>query len=192
MAAVVKQDFEGLRIQYQGDRVQALFHLPKDDPGAIAAKALSAAAGLQSSMQCTLKECLPELGMLQLAIGIYFGITLVSRLGTRGQRDRICLGTAVQGAASSQEKCKGGEIGITSPVYILLDETTQHQFTFDEKRGLYVTTGLTAEKTDRLKRAAAYAAGQPIFLQSSKTSVSVRSTEAPGARQILPSKSYAD
>jgi hypothetical protein len=29
MAAVVKQDFGGVRVQFQGDRVQALFHLPK-------------------------------------------------------------------------------------------------------------------------------------------------------------------
>jgi class 3 adenylate cyclase len=192
MAAVVKQDFGGLRIQYQGDRVQALFHLPNGDPSAIAAKSVSAAAGLQSSMQYSLKECLPELGSLHLAIGIDFGVTLVSRLGIRGQRDRICLGTAVQGASSCQERCKGGETGITSPVYILLDRTSQRQFTFDEKRQLYIATGATAEKEDRLKRAAAYAGGGPVFLQSSETGVSVRSAEVPGARQVLPSKSYAN
>jgi class 3 adenylate cyclase len=191
MAAVIKHDFDGLRIQYQGDRVQALFHLPKDDPGAVVAKAVSAAVGLQSSMQYSLKDCLPELGTLQLAIGIDFGLTLVSKLGTRGQRDRICVGMAVQRAAACQESCKGGEIGITSPVYILLDEATQGQFRFDEKRALYVATGLTAEKTERLKRVAAYAGGQPVFLRSAKTGVSIGSTEASGARQVLPSKSYA-
>ncbi len=192
MAAVIKQDFEGLRVQYQGDRVQALFHLPKDDPSAMAAKAVNAAAGLQSSMQYSLKECLPELSTLQLAIGIDFGVTLVSRLGIRGQRDRICLGNPVQSAAYTQDKCKGGEIGITSPLHILLDQTAQRQFSFDEKRGIYIATGLTAEKTDRLKRAAAYATGQPVFLKSSRSSVSITNTEASGARQVLPSKSYAD
>src|SRR4029077_10293674 len=38
MAHVVKHDFAGLRIQYQGDRIQALFHLPKNDDAAIVMK----------------------------------------------------------------------------------------------------------------------------------------------------------
>jgi len=192
MAAVVKHDFDGLRIQYQGDRVQAFFHMPKNDPGAIVAKAIDAGVGLQSSMQHTLKECLPEIGDLQLAVGIDFGLTLVSRLGTRGQRDRICVGSAVERAAACQERCHGSEIGITSPVYILLEEAVQRQFRLDDQRGLYIATSLTAEKTERLKKAAAYAGGQPVFLRSTKSGVTVGNTEGPGARQVLPSKSYAD
>src|SRR5713226_1640721 len=78
MALVIKDDIQGLRIQYQGDRVQGLFHLPKDNEAAIAEKAVKAAIGLQSSMQQTLKACLPEMRELQLKVGIDLGINLVS------------------------------------------------------------------------------------------------------------------
>ena len=50
MATVIKADFGGLRVQYQGDRVQGLFHLPKGDETRIARKAVEAAMGLQPSL----------------------------------------------------------------------------------------------------------------------------------------------
>src|ERR1700731_1765302 len=104
MAHVVKHDFSGLRIQYQGDRIQALFHLPKNEDSAILKKAVEAAAGLQSSMEYALKQCLPEAAPLGLAIGIDLDVTLVSKIGTRGQRDRICIGSGVEKAGRAQEK----------------------------------------------------------------------------------------
>ena len=107
MAEVVKHDFSGLRIQYQGDRIQALFHLPKNDDAAFLNTAVETAAGLQSSMGYTLKQCLPEAGPLDLAIGIDLDVTLVSKIGTRGQRDRICIGTGVEEAARTQESLMG-------------------------------------------------------------------------------------
>ena len=33
MATVVKTDHGGIRVQYQGDRVPGIFHMPKDDSG---------------------------------------------------------------------------------------------------------------------------------------------------------------
>ncbi len=192
MAAVVKHDFNGLRIQYQGDRAQALFHLPKDDSSAIAEKAVSAAVGLQSSIEYTLRECLPEAAPLHLAVGIDVGPTLVSKLGIRGERDRICIGLGVENAEKCQERCKGGEIGITSVVLDQLDNLTKQRFAHDVKRGISVATGLTAEKVERMKKAAAYAGGSSVFVSSDRSGVSIRDAEGAGARQVLPSKSYAD
>jgi class 3 adenylate cyclase len=100
MSRVVRNDYEGLRIQFQGDRVQALFRLPKGNRRVIAIQAVTAAIGLQSSMETTLKKCLPEqAASLHLAIGIDMGATLVSKLGVQAHRDPICLGRAVERAA---------------------------------------------------------------------------------------------
>lgn len=60
MSSVIQEDYAGLHIQIQGDRIQGLFHLPRNDERAIALQTISAAIGLQSSMECTLKACLPE------------------------------------------------------------------------------------------------------------------------------------
>ena len=191
MAAVVKQDFAGLRIQYQGDRVQALFHLPKDDFNAIVEKSINAAVGLQSSMEFTLKKCLPESSPLHLSIGIDADITLVSKLGIRGDRDRICIGMGVERAAACQESCKGAEIGITRSAYKLLPATMQQHLTYDLKRELYVAPDLTAEKVESNQAAASYVAGSRVFVQSAKAGVSITGAGGTGARRVLPSKSYA-
>lgn len=190
MAAVIKHDFDGLRIQYQGDRAQALLHLPKDDLSAIAEKAVEMAAGLQASMEYTLKECLPESAALKLAVGIDVDLTLVSKLGIRGERDRICIGLGVAEAEECQERCKGGEVGVTSQTHGMLDASMRKQFTYDDDRAIYVAVGFTAEKTERLKKAAAYASGGPVFVRSGRSGVDITSGEGTGARQVLPSRSY--
>lgn len=191
MAAVIKHDFDGLRIQYQGDRAQALLHLPKEDFPAIAEKAVGMAAGLQSSMEYTLKECLPESAPLKLAVGIDVDLTLVSKLGIRGERDRICIGLGVVDAEECQEQCKGGEVGITSEVHGMLEASTRKHFTYNKDNGIYVAVDLTAEKSERLKKAAAYAVGSSVFVRSGRTGVDITSREGTGARQVLPSRSYS-
>lgn len=77
VSAVIKADFGGLRVQYQGDRVQGLFHLPKGDEKRIARKAVEAAIGLQSSMEYTIKKVLPEAGDLSLAVGSELSMLLL-------------------------------------------------------------------------------------------------------------------
>jgi len=192
LAAVVKQDFGGLRIQYQGDRVQALFHLPKDDDGAMATKAVETAAGLQSSMEYTLRSQLPESDSLGLAIGIDLDVTLVSKIGPRGKRDRICIGSGVENAARTQEKSNQKEVSVTPLTYELLDSTVQRQFTFDKNRNLYVAKDFYADRFERLARAAVYSAGGPVSVHTSKKSVMVDHREGVGGYQVSPSKSYAE
>jgi class 3 adenylate cyclase len=128
MSSVVQEDYAGLHIQFQGDRIQGLFHIPRNDERAIALQVVSAAIGLQSSMEGTLKACLPEAKPLHLAIGVDIGETLVSRLGVRRHRDAICLGQAVERAAELEEACSAGQIGISRRVYEALPERMRRCF----------------------------------------------------------------
>lgn len=46
VSRVVRDGYDGLRIRFQGDRVQAFFHIPRGDRQAIALQAVEAAMGL--------------------------------------------------------------------------------------------------------------------------------------------------
>ena len=191
MATVVAVDFNGLRVQFQGDRVQGLYHMPKDEEKSIATEAVEAAIGLQSSMEKTIKEKLPEAEELQLAVGVDIDTTLVSKLGTRAHRDRICLGAAVENAAKLEEKCSGGQIGVSKRIYDALPERLSKHFSYDGTIGCYVAENLTADKVERAEKAAA-AAGAPAFITSGKSGVTVTEREREGARTIIPGRSYAE
>jgi len=154
-------------------------------------RAVETAAGLQSSMEYALKQCLPEAGPLGLAIGIDLDVTLVSKIGTRGQRDRICIGDGVENAARAQEKSAAREVSLTPRTFPLLDEHFQPQFSLDQKRNLYVASNFYFDRFERAAKAAAYAAGAAVTVRTaSKTATVVRGGEA-GGRQVVPSKSWA-
>ena len=190
-ARVITGDFDGLRIQYQGDRIQSFFHLPQDDGAAIVKKVVEAAAGLQSSMESTLKACLPEASDLRLAIGIDLGTTLVSKLGARGQRDRICLGEAVEGAAQLEERSEGGQTTVSSQVHGLLLEYLCDRFPYSAKVQGYVATDLTAEQIERAAKAAeVYGVGAPVFVRTGAAGVVVSGQDSAHARTIVPARPY--
>jgi len=137
MACVVRLDFPGLRVQFQGDRVQALF-IGKEQK--VAQRALQAAIGLQSSMEGPVKECLPQASSLHLAIGIDLGWTLVSRLGVRKYRDPICIGAAVERAAAFEEASEGGQIAISRRLYQALPADLRCHFKHNKEAHCYITT----------------------------------------------------
>lgn len=190
MAHVVKDDFEGLRIQFQGDRVQGLFHLPKDDKAAIATEVVNAAVGLQSSMEHTLKAALnPDADTLTLAVGVDMGTTLVTKLGTRAHRDRICIGEPVEEAARCEGRSTGGQIGITKPVYDALSDDLQSHFAWSSSAQCYVANNLTAEKVERAARAEK--SYQPYIRSTAAGTMITEQQGLPDARRITPSRSYA-
>lgn len=192
MAAVIKGDFDGVRVQYQGDRAQGLFHLPKDDDTAIATTVVEAAVGLQSSMERTLKECLPAASDLRLAVGVDMDTTLASKLGTHGQRDRICLGDPVECAAANEERIGGGQIGLSKRVYDALPDRLRSYFSYDSAARCYVATDLTTNKVELAAKAlGVYGVGKSVFVRSSQGGVVVGATEVAGARAISPSRPYA-
>ena len=185
---MLTDDFGGLRIQYQGDNVQAIFHLPEDNEKAIAKKSVSAAAGLQSSMETTLKECLPEAKELHLAVGIDIGTTTISKLGSHGARDRICLGEPVETASRIQQAVAGRENGISRRVYDALPE--EYQDVFTKSGDFYVSKDLTAERLERLEEARLYKGSGPVYLKRTGAGIVV-SGEAAGGRQVNPSRTYS-
>jgi class 3 adenylate cyclase len=191
MATVVKTDHGGIRVQYQGDRVQGIFHMPKDDEGRIATDAVEAAISLQSSMEKTLKQKLPEAAALRLAVGVDMDTTLVSKLGTHAHRDRICLGEPVETAAANEENCAGGKIGISKRVYEVLPERLSKHFAYDSGSSCYVASDLTWDKVELAARAAAYGSGAPVFLKSTGSGIEITREEVRGARSITPSASWA-
>ncbi len=191
-ARVITGDFNGLRIQYQGDRIQGLFHLPQDRDETIARKVVEAAVGLQSSMEHTLKAHLPEAKDLRLAIGIDMGTTLVSKLGARGQRDRICLGEAVECAAQLEERSEGGQIAVSKTIYDVLPDELRRHFAYSAKVQGYVATDLTAEKVERAAKASQiYRAGAAVFLTAGAIGVAISGLKSAHARQIEPGRPYA-
>jgi class 3 adenylate cyclase len=189
-AQVLTQDFNGVRVQFQGDRIQAFFHLPKEDAKAIARKVVKAAVAVQSSMETSLKECLPEASQLSVAIGVDMGTTLVSKLGSRGARDRICLGEAVEAAAALEERISGTQIGLATVVYDQLPEEQQKLFTWEKTACGYVASGLTAEKLERAERAAALKTGAPLFLAAANSGIRISNENGADARSVTPAKSF--
>lgn len=139
MACVVGQDFPGLRVQFQGDRVQALF-VGKERK--VARRAVEAARGLQSSLEGPIKEYLPLARPLHVAIGIDLGWTLVSRLGIRKYRDPICIGQPVERAATFEEASKGGQIAISRRLYQALPTDLGYHFKRNKLAQCYVAAHL--------------------------------------------------
>jgi len=139
MAQIVRQDFQGIRVQFQGDRVQALF---AGDEHTIAHKAVQAAIGLQSSMEAVIPSLLPQASELHLAIGIDLGTTLISRLGVRKYRDPIYLGLAVEHATQFEEGCNGKQITISRRVRKALSPALQSHFQLNQKLHCYTATGI--------------------------------------------------
>ena len=188
MSAIVRHDFSGIRVQFQGDRVQALFHMPKGDEKRIAARAVDTAIALQSTMELVIKKLLPEAGELGLATGVSFGTTLVSKLGTRGHRDRICIADAVEEAARYQEGSAGGEIAVPESIHEHLDEELQKLFVWNRDRRLYVGTKLAQDKVERARKAVLFK--QPVYVASGAAGASVSSQPTPGSRSFVPSSSF--
>ena len=188
MAAVVRKDFNGVRVQFQGDRVQAFFHLPQGDEKSIARRAVQTAIGLQSSMELVIKNILPEAKKLGMAVGVEIGTTLVSKLGAHGHRDRICVGDAVEEAARHQEGSPEGEIAISQSIYTQLEEEVQKLFTYKKDRSLYTAANLTQDKVERARKASLYR--QTVHVSAGAVGTSISSQASTGSRSFVPSSSY--
>src|SRR5262245_34763173 len=188
---VLTDDFDAVRIQYQGDRVQAIFHLPKDDAEEIAREAVEAAAGVQSSMETSLKYLLPEANDLTVAIGVDASLTLVSRLGTRGARDPICLGAPVQGGAHIEEAVDGREVGVSNAVYSALSTAYQELFTWRPTAQAYVASTLTVDKLERAENAShMFVPSGSVYVRTAAGVTTVSNEVTRGARSLASSKPY--
>jgi class 3 adenylate cyclase len=156
---IATQDFDTLRIQYQGDRIQALRHLPYDDEADRALQAVRLAAAWQTAMAETITTVLGDLSGLHLAVGLDTGPTLVSKLGEYGNRDMICLGKSVRRAAKIEQALAGDEIGMSATVRDLLPSRVAELFKWDQAKNCYVQAGVRyndivlAEEAEKLDAA---------------------------------------
>jgi hypothetical protein len=185
MARVVKDDFNGVRVQFQGDRVQGLYNLPADDAAGVSDEAVRAAVGLQSSFEKVLKDLLPRITDLGLAVGISRGDTIAARLGEYAHRDRICLGSEVLRAERNEERVGKFQIGISANVRDHLGDYLAEQFAWDAAKGCYVADGLDQDKLDLADSARALQAGQPVYIAGA----TVTTVPTPG-RVVRPAASH--
>jgi hypothetical protein len=158
LRAVLKTDHEGVRIQYQGDNMIGLVHLPAGDEEKIAAAAVDIAAGMQSSMDTTLPAIVPDVESLDVAVGISSARTVVSSLGAYGRRNAIVIGPAASEAEAIQQRLEAEQTGIDKTTYGALEEDVAEQFEWSASARAYVAEGLDAAKLSRIKEGSSAAA----------------------------------
>ncbi|MBX3357315.1 MAG: hypothetical protein KF745_02695 [Phycisphaeraceae bacterium] len=161
--AILKDDYSGVVLQHQGDRVFAILHEPCGDDdtshGRRCRKAIDAAIGVQSSMEQVLRGRLGDRKDLRVAVGLAVGRVLVSRLGKKGQREVICLGPEVIMAEDLQLESTGGQVRLTEELYETInDEVLKGEFKEDD--GSFVADGLTFRRLDDLREEAAARSGK--------------------------------
>jgi len=157
MRQVTECDFDGVTIQHQGDRLQALCHMPAGSDGRIIRKAVDACISYNSSIEEILNSNHNLLGHLHVSIGCDFGKTLVSRSGVIGDLDVTCLGRAAQNAEEVQARVRGNEIGFESSIYDeISDEGIKERFGFDKVRNCYIGQEVTWTSVEDAERAKQY------------------------------------
>jgi class 3 adenylate cyclase len=161
--AVLKQDFPGIVLQHQGDRVFAILHEPcgenQSEKEKRCRRALDAAIGLQSSMHHVLRPKLPQRKSLHVAIGLDIGTAIVTRLGKKGKREVVCLGPEVIEAEKLQLKSSAKQVRISQTIYDAIQDATLKE-EFQKDGAAYVATGLTFPKLEEKQAECAAKAGQ--------------------------------
>ena len=142
-------------------------------------------------MELTIKKKIPEAADLHLAVGVDIELTLVSKLGTRAHRDRICVGKGVEGAAVLEVDCASSQIGISKRVYGALPEYLSKHFEYDKALECYIAGNLTADKVERAAKSAAAVAGAPAFIRLDNSGIRISQEGSESARRIIPTRSYA-
>lgn len=151
---VLKNDYSGgVRVQYQGDNIVGLVHMPSKATRKVAERALDVAAGMQASMQHTLREIVPEAKKLTVTIGVALTDTLATQLGPRGRRDAMIVGPGVTKADRMSAALDGTEVGFSKHAYEALPEHLQASFVWSTSAQAWVAADLPADKLDLIKEA---------------------------------------
>lgn len=138
-------DFDALRVQYQGDRMQALVYWPMSDEEALAVRAVHVAAALTSVASQVIPEVVDTDPETPLAIGMALGEVLVSKIGEHNNRDMVAVGASVAAAANIQGRLTGGQIGVDSALHNALPQWLRDEFAWSATAAAYVATDLTYE-----------------------------------------------
>lgn len=186
--AVIKQDYPGVVLQHQGDRTFAILHLHSDEgTKPLGRKGLALAIGLQSSMVDVINERLGDRKDIHLAVGMDLGRVLVSRLGKKGSREVICLGTTVTCAERLQLLSSGGDIRISDEIHEgIQDETLRNRFKRHEESNSFVARSLTFKQLDMLQEEAA-ARQDTLSATAEGKRIHLRTRERPESqRTVIP------
>lgn len=136
------RDFDALRVQYQGDRMQSLAYLPLDDEQQAALDAVKLAAALNSVADLVVPEVVDPAAAKRLAIGLAWGEVLVSKIGEHNHRDVVSIGPSTSEAASVQQRLEGGTIGVSSALHNLLTGSVRDAFSWDANAKAWVVKEL--------------------------------------------------
>ena len=157
--SVATADFEGVIIQHQGDRMQAILHLPKDEDDKIREKLAKIAISCNSSVELVLNKDHVIFDKFHVAIGASHGKTIVVRSGTRGDLDASCFGDAVLSAEHLQMRSAGNEMRISKDIFgSISEEHIRGFFEFEAKNDCYKAVGLTWSKIEDAENSGHYAA----------------------------------
>jgi class 3 adenylate cyclase len=171
---VTENDYDGIALQHQGDRLQALYHDPKtDDNDDVREAAVDLAIACNSSVEEVINAHHNDIvGKVHVAIGSAFGKALVGKLGVKGDMDPVVIGKATINAENLQLGVLGNMLAITARMYdAITDDITGEQFTKHDE-GHYEATGITflsledAEDTTAAKTAtvAAYTSSGAVTM----------------------------
>jgi class 3 adenylate cyclase len=156
-------DRAAVPVQHQGDRLQALAHLPSDDETKARRRAVELCIDYNSSMEDVLNADYATLGKLHVAIGSSSGKSVAVRSGVRGDLDASCLSKAISEAEHWQINGAGSEICISAKMFDSLDdEVIRSEFKFDRNRGCYAAKNLTWTRVADLRRAKEYESGKSV------------------------------
>ena len=133
----------------------------------------------------------PESKNLSVAVGIDYGTTLVSKLGTRGARDRICLGEAVEQAAKIEERIEGTETGLSATAHAQLPEEIGSLFQWKKELQSFVARNLTADVLERAEESKKIKEQETVSVSRSAAGVSVLGGTSLG-RTVPASRNYAE
>ena len=155
---VTEDDYKGISVQHQGDRLQALLH----DPGApdddeVREAAVDLAIAYNSSVEDVINEEHDDiLGKIHIAIGCAYGKTLVGRLGTKADMDPVVISKAAVRAEDLQTSTAGNRLAVTTAMFnAITDEAIREVFT-KEDGGRYEASGITYAQLEETEAAVAY------------------------------------
>lgn len=191
MERVVTSDFEGRRVRFIGDCIQALscdgtVHNTDEEKSVSEATRLAGAIRSSFNLCITrLKDTDYETGSLGLAIGFDLGPVSVTRLGRHADRVRCAIGRKVIESENRQCACKGDETAIGQAAYDAASTAVQKLFGARRKVAnldyVEATEALADDGDDSAKqaRSAAYA-GAPAIIKSDERAVEPYAEIAPG------------
>jgi len=191
---VLVNDFNGVRIQYQGDNIIGLVHLPAGDATAMAKQALDVAAGMQASMTHTLPEVVEAAKELDVTVGVSTAPTVVSQLGGYARRNAIVVGAAPTEADNISRRLDARQIGVDSATYNSLDDATKGLLEWSKTAKAYVATDLSSDKVTLAREAAAsYGSERRLTPSPSGVTAITPAVGAPptGSTDVRPLRPYS-